>query len=103
MFTCQGCGYKAKTLKELFKHINEKHGSFRIKIKTNLEKTEKEIKGEHTQKSKKAKTPIGYSSPLDRAVDKATEKGRRILFSPVDDGYKEYLKEFRRKNLRYFD
>ena len=100
MFTCQGCGYKAKTLKELFKHINEKHGSFRIKVEK--ERTEKEAK-ESIQSKKSIKTPAGYSSPLDRAVDKATEKGRRMFFSPVDDGYKEYLKEFRRKNLRYFD
>lgn len=45
----------------------------------------------------------GYSSYFDRAFDKATEKGRRILLSPFDDEYRQYLKEFKKRNLKYFD
>ena len=69
------------------------------------ELTEGSIKRKEIYSPIKSETarPSEYPSYNDWVICKATETGRRIFFSPFDDEYKEYLKEFRKKNLRNFD
>lgn len=115
MFACQGCGYKAKTLQELFKHVRVHHGGpQKIKkegkslhksadskpIKETIGKTAKNnipSKAKKslyltTRKSEKKKGRRGYSSGVDGAIDKATETGRRIWGTHnTDKNVRKYL------------